>query len=160
MNLRSMQRIASRLAAAAIYAITLLPLAGVRGEGQAFAPKSLQGSLIPIDRWPAFVITSRSPDDLNESMRCATRANSWDQAFWILNFAWDQPESAMRLAAAKFLKNDFMKSRSAILGEEYRDSPRVMLIDSRGIVLWRSLSYPTEREWEEAHSIWAGDSEH
>ena len=102
-----------------------------------------------------FIITSHSPDDLKETLRCATLANTQKEAFWVINFAWNQPDSLKRRTAAKLLKHDFMKSHSTVLRPEFRNAARMVLMEADGKIRWRCESFPYDHEWAQALSTWS-----
>lgn len=127
----------------------------VYGEEASFRFESFSGNTVSIDRQPVFIITTHSEKDLKEALRCATLASSQQGAFWVINFAWEQSSEIKRRAASKLLKEDFMKSRSTVLGPEYRLAARMILIEPNGAVSWSCKSFPSDEEWTQALSIWA-----
>ena len=120
-----------------------------------FRFESFLGEDVSITQWPVFIITSHSPDDLKETLRCATLANTQKEAFWVINFAWNQPDSLKRRTAAKLLKHDFMKSHSTVLRPEFRNAARMVLMEADGKIRWRCESFPYDHEWAQALSTWS-----
>ena len=120
-----------------------------------FRFKTFLGETVSITQWPVFIITSHSPDDLKVALRCATLANTQRNAFWVINFAWNQPASLKRRTAAKLLKQDFMKSHSTVLGPEFRDAARIVLMEADGKIRWSCESFPNDQEWDQALSTWS-----
>ncbi len=123
-----------------------------------FQFESFLGEAVSVKQWPVFIITSHSPDDLKEALRCATLANTQKNAFWVINFAWEQSDNLKRRAAAKLLKQDFMKSHSTVLGPEFRGADRMVLIDADGEINWSCESFPNDQEWKRALANWTSQS--
>ncbi len=124
------------------------------GKEELFRFDSFAGETVAVERQPVFIITSHSDNDLKETLRCATLASAKQDAFWIINFAWEQSSEVKRRIASKLMKEDFMKARSTVLGPEYRTAARMILVEASGRIHWSCDSFPSNKEWSQALSIW------
>lgn len=120
---------------------------------QEFTCKTLDGEYLTINEWPIFLITSRSKEDLDDALRCASLVSSLESTPWLLDFAWPGSRYAKRTVASAFLKSGFLKSHSTILEKPPSDAPLISLVDSNFNIIWRSLSYPNDEDWVQAEKI-------
>ena len=120
---------------------------------QEFTCKTIDGEYLTINEWPIFLITSRSQEDLHESLRCASLVSSLESRPWLLDFAWPGNSYAKRTVASAFLKSGFLKSHSTILEKNPSDAPLLSIVDSNFNIIWCSLSYPNDEDWIQAKKI-------
>jgi hypothetical protein len=131
----------------------MLSLLAKETYAQEFTCKTLDGEYLTINEWPIFIITSRSQEDLKDALQCASLVSSLETSPWLLDFAWPGNEYAKRNAASAFLKSAFMKSHSTILENAPADAPLISLVDSNFEIIWCSLAYPNEEDWDQAMRI-------
>ena len=120
---------------------------------QEFTCKTLDGEYLTIYEWPIFLITSRSQEDLNEALRCASLVSALESRPWLLDFAWPGSSYAKRNVASAFLKSGFLKSHSTILEKTPSDAPLLSIVDSNFNIIWCSLYYPNDEDWIQALKI-------
>ncbi len=139
-----------------LFALLLSIWIGITASANAparFSVETLDGERLEISRWPVFIITSRSRDDVEETLRCASLAGSLETVDWLIDFAWPQSETLKRLAAARLLKSPFLKSRSTVLPSALPENARMALVDSQFQILWSCPAYPSDDEWESAKTL-------
>lgn len=122
-------------------------------KAEAFSCQTLNGETLTINRWPIFIITSRSEKDLSESLQCASLVGSLETRNWLIDFAWPQREIAKRLAANTLLRSDFMKKHATVLKNAIPDLPLISLVDSQHKIIWSSPAFPSDEDWSGAKEI-------
>ena len=139
-----------------LLAPSLIPFSARAAE---FSYENLEGQIVSIDSQPVFIITTKSESDLKDALRCASYIESLaNKPNWVIDLAWPQSEFAKRLAAKRLIKSEFMKRRCAILDDSRSPRNLVALLDSRGVTVWNSATYPSDTDWESALAKWRQSS--